>query len=74
MEDMKSFWMVCPLCGGRLIQYGEAAASDWEGDYEGDDEALVSYLVCRRCGRDFEITDPTKEAREGEYREFWCDE
>ena len=34
-------------------------------------QAIVRYYECSKCGRDFEIYDPTKEKRESDYKEYW---
>ena len=35
-----------------------------------DDEAVTEFYTCSRCGRDFEITDPTKEGKK-DYKDYW---
>lgn len=64
----------CPLCGGELAWHSDQNAADVSDEYEGDESAIVSYYTCSRCGRDFEIFDPTKEERENEYRGYWNNE
>lgn len=68
---MKQFNDKCPFCGGQLSHDGEEAVGSWREGYEGDDEALIHYMRCRKCGRDFEVFDPTKEERETDYKEYW---
>lgn len=56
--------MVCPLCGGELINKGEDVAQDIDAKYKNDTEAMVTYLHCQQCGRDFNVFDPTEEERQ----------
>ena len=58
--------LICPMCGGMLIMANEVSLL-----YEGDEEAISSNYTCNRCGRLYQITDPEKDAREGQYREYW---
>lgn len=61
----------CPFCDGDLIWGSDSDASDVCGEYEEDDAAVVSYYLCSRCGRDYEIFEPRREDREGAYKEYW---
>lgn len=63
--------IVCPLCGGEMIWDSNANASDVCDFYEDDDEAVVSYYTCSKCGRNYEIIDPLREERDNEYKEYW---
>lgn len=57
-------YLKCPLCGGELIWGNDEMASDViGGDYENDDDALISFYTCSVCGRMFDIIDPTEEEK-----------
>ena len=45
--------------------------ADVNVDYKGDEEAMVHYSHYPKCGRSYEIFDPTKEEREKYYDEYW---
>lgn len=61
----------CVFCGGQMSFDGtETVERLWPG-YELDESAQVTFAHCIRCGRDYEIVDPTKEEREGTYKEYW---
>ena len=66
MENLK-----CPFCDGDLIWSSDANASDVSDEYQEEDTAVVSYYLCSCCGRDYEIFEPNKEAREGQYKDYW---
>ena len=59
----------CPYCGGNLIEKESDLAANRLSLYEGDDVALITNLVCDKCGRDFEVIDPTSEDRQS--LEYW---
>ena len=61
----------CPFCGGELGWNSSNMAADISDDYGDDEVAVVSYYTCRRCGRSFEVFDPTEDERNGEYSEYW---
>ena len=61
----------CHLCGNELILDDSQMCSDLNVDYEGDEEAMVHFSHCPKCGRSYEIFDPTKEEREKYYDEYW---
>lgn len=63
--------MKCPLCGGNLQTAGSEQAANVRMEYQGDQSAKVRYYTCGKCGREYEIFDPTKDNREGQYREYW---
>lgn len=63
--------MICPICGGKLANAGREPAANVKMEYQGDSQAIVRYYECSKCGRDFEIYDPTKEKRESDYKEYW---
>ena len=68
------FYMKCPYCGGKMMWGSDANASDICEEYEENDTAVVSYYICSRCGRDYEIFDPKESDRKGEYKNYWCGE
>lgn len=61
----------CIFCGGDLSFDGQEMASHKSFNYDGDDEAMVHYFSCRKCGRDYEVLDPTKEVKKEGYAEYW---
>lgn len=61
----------CIFCGGDLSWDGQEEACLKSFNYGGDDAAMVHYLRCRKCGRDYEIIDPVKEERENQFKEYW---
>lgn len=61
----------CPFCGGDICHSGDFMANEIFDDYADDDDAIVSNYVCMRCGRDFEVMEPTLEQRNNEYAEYW---
>ena len=62
---------ICVICGGHLAWDSSADAAECYGEFEGDDEAVINFFHCLRCGRDYEIVDPVKEEREKNYAEYW---
>ena len=68
---MESDKLTCIFCGGDLSWDSEENASDISPHYDGDDEAIVHFIHCRKCGRYYEIYDPTKDEREGDYKDYW---
>lgn len=61
----------CHFCGNELILDDSQMCSDLNVDYEGDEEAMVHFSHYPKCGRSYEIFDPTKEEREKYYDEYW---
>ena len=61
----------CLFCGGDLSWGSDSNASDVSAVHSEDDTAVVSYYTCMRCGRDYEIVEPPKEEREGQYKDYW---
>lgn len=59
---------VCIACGGRLC---------WDSDHnlpdEDDDEGIVRTYRCTTCGRTYKISDPPREEKETQYKEYWQD-
>ena len=63
--------MKCPICGGELIWQSDSMACEVYSQYDYDEEAMVQFYKFSKCGRDIEITDPTKEERETDYSSYW---
>lgn len=65
-------YLICIFCGGELSWSStEMAADVYPGEYEDDGSATVNELQCRRCGRMYEVLDPTEEERETDFRDYW---
>ena len=63
--------LTCPICGGKMYLSQSEMASEHFDMYEKDEDALVYYFKCQKCGREFEITDPPLDEREGDYKDYW---
>jgi len=63
--------MHCPKCGGELILDSSMSLCDVYDNAEGDTEGIVDYYTCSKCGREYEICDPNKDERDGEYSDYW---
>ena len=61
----------CPFCGGDISHDGDQPANELFDGYSEDDEAIVSFYRCKKCGRDIEVTEPTESERNGDYAEYW---
>ena len=61
----------CIFCGGDLCWDSDEKENDMFVEYGDDDEAILSYYHCMKCGRSYEIADPTKEEKETEYKDYW---
>ena len=61
----------CIFCGGKLSFDGQEMASHRALDYDGDEVAMVHYVRCKVCGRDYEVVDPTAEERATDYKDYW---
>ena len=61
----------CLFCGGELSWDSQGMCCEVSPDYEGDPEAIVHFLHCRNCGRDYEIYDPPKDERKSDYKGYW---
>lgn len=61
----------CFYCGGDICWDSDEMASEVACGYEGDEEAIVQFCHCMKCGREYEIFDPCKEQRESDYSDFW---
>ena len=66
--------MKCLFCGEELIWSQDFNCSEISEEYEEDDTAVASYYLCPKCGRDYQIMEPTKEDKENEYKEYWNNE
>ena len=60
----------CHFCGNELILDDSQMCADVY-DYEGDEEAMVHFPHCPKCGRSYEIVDPPKDERDRDYKEYW---
>lgn len=60
----------CLFCGSELNYMGNADGNQF-ASYDDDDSALISHFICPTCGRSYEVCDPTKEDREGLYKDYW---
>ena len=67
----RNFKQVCIQCGTELIVDNIDMAQDIYDEYEGDDEAYLTYLHCPKCGTSVECLTPLKEERDNEYKEYW---
>lgn len=56
--------MKCLFCNGDLIWENDFQANEVSDMYEDDDDAVVGFYTCSKCGRKYEIYDPPKEERE----------
>lgn len=70
-KKRKKKFAVCPFCGGELYWSSNAPAHELSDMYSETDTAMVMFMVCSRCGRDFEVFDPPESERESEYKEYW---
>ena len=63
----------CIICGGDLCWDNDFNASDVYGEDEVDenDPAIISYMHCICCGREYQISDPLREERETIYSNYW---
>ena len=71
MEAANEYKPRCYFCGNELILDDSQMCADVNIDYEGDEEAMVHFSHCPKCGRSYEIFDPPKEEREKYYDEYW---
>lgn len=63
----------CYFCGGELIWDSDANAGDFLSEFDDDDDAVVQFYHCSKCGRSYEIVDPVKSERETTYLDYWKD-
>ena len=66
-----NFKQVCIQCGTELIVDNMDIAQDIYDEYEGDNDADLTYLHCPKCGTSVECLTPLKEERDNEYKEYW---
>ena len=52
---------ICPYCGGNLSNQGEDLASNVKLEYQSCPNAKVHYLVCVKCGKEYEVYDPKED-------------
>ncbi len=64
----------CIFCGGELSFDGQERVGTWRNGYGGDKVAMLNYVRCKKCGRDYEIFDPTAEERATDYKDYWDNE
>ena len=64
-------YLKCPFCNGNLIWSSDSNASDVCDEYDESDTAVVSYYLCSKCGRDYEVFEPKESDRMGEYKDYW---
>lgn len=57
------------FCGGNLCWDSSANGDDVCSDM--DDESIVEFYHCMTCGRSYEISEPCKEERELNYKDYW---
>ena len=60
---MEEKQLICPYCGGHLLNLGEDLASNVRLEYQDSPNAKVHYLICDQCKRDYEVYDPKEEAK-----------
>lgn len=61
----------CFFCDSELIWNSDCNASDLYGDYDDNDTATIEFFTCPKCGRSYEVCDPTEEERRRDYNEYW---
>ena len=61
----------CLFCHGELVLYGTEMGYDVSDYFEEGEDAMVYYLACRVCGRDYEVVDPLKEDKRKQFKEYW---
>lgn len=68
---MKDKCFKCLFCGGVLSWESDANANELSCEYAEDDTAAVSYYTCQKCGRSYEIIEPTEDERNKYYKDYW---
>lgn len=66
MSDMN-----CYFCGGDLIWDSDSNANEIGTNYDDTDPATVSFYTCSKCGRSYEIYEPSMEEKRVDYNDFW---
>lgn len=61
--------MNCFRCGAELAWQNDEMLCDVSSFHEDDDEAVVSFYHCPKCGASYEIADCPKEERPN--YEYW---
>ena len=63
----------CFVCGTELVfQDSEMCEVATRSEaYKDDDEAIMNYYLCPCCGRSYEVYDPSREEKEGDYKAYW---
>ena len=61
----------CYFCGGALGWNSDFNASDVCTDYADDDPAVCSYYTFQRCGRSYEIIEPSQEEQQQLWNDYW---
>ena len=68
---MEKEGLKCLFCGGDLCYESDGMANEVFAEYLDDDTAVISYYHCLNCGRSYEICEPNKEERQGDYKNYW---
>lgn len=61
--------MECLFCRGELCWNSDFTRDEVFSD--GDESGIVSYYTCMRCGREYEISEPTEEEKNTMYSDYW---
>lgn len=61
----------CFTFGTPLIWDSDANANEVSSEYDDDDFATIQYYHCPKCGRSYEVVEPTHEEKEKDYKEYW---
>ena len=59
---------ICPFCGGTLQWEKDENAEDVMDGYTPEEEAVVSFFECERCGRKAVFAEPREEAKKANLR------
>lgn len=57
-----------PIC----FNYGGVICWDSSGDRSEDDDSVVDFYHCMRCGASYEVCQPNEEEKQN-YKEYWKD-
>lgn len=57
-----------PIC----FYYGGVICWDSSGDRSYDDDSVVDFYHCMRCGASYEVCQPNEEEKQ-DYKEYWKD-
>jgi hypothetical protein len=47
------------------------ACEIYSSSYNENDDAIVGFYRCTKCGREFEVSDPSEEERNCDYADYW---